>query len=114
MGGGAGRERPNTARGHLAEFAAGVAPADKTLQVTRGKVLERCMEQETSDGKGVPRRLLARREVAIRRWSALLQKDVRIRPKPLMRLVSYTRTLHTYRHRNPLQLKGRGGMLSVP
>jgi retron-type reverse transcriptase len=74
VGGGAGRERPNTARGHLAEFAAGVAPADKTLQATRGKVLERCMEQETSDGQGVPRRLPARREVAIRRSSALLQK----------------------------------------
>jgi retron-type reverse transcriptase len=40
----------------------------------QGSVISRCMEQETSDGQGVPRRLPARREVAIRRSSALLQK----------------------------------------
>ena len=33
---------------HLAEFAAGAAPDDKAIQATRGMVLERCMEQETS------------------------------------------------------------------
>jgi alkyl sulfatase BDS1-like metallo-beta-lactamase superfamily hydrolase len=33
---------------HLVEFAAQAAPADKTIQATRAKVLERCMERETS------------------------------------------------------------------
>jgi len=33
---------------HLAEFAAGAAPNDKTIQAMRATVLERCMERETS------------------------------------------------------------------
>lgn len=33
---------------HLAEFAAGASPDDKAIQAVRGKVLERCMERETS------------------------------------------------------------------
>jgi alkyl sulfatase BDS1-like metallo-beta-lactamase superfamily hydrolase len=33
---------------HLAEFAAGAAPDDGAIQATRAKVLQRCMEQETS------------------------------------------------------------------
>jgi alkyl sulfatase BDS1-like metallo-beta-lactamase superfamily hydrolase len=33
---------------HLAELAAGAAPADKAIQATRAKVLEQCMERETS------------------------------------------------------------------
>jgi alkyl sulfatase BDS1-like metallo-beta-lactamase superfamily hydrolase len=33
---------------HLAEFAAAAAPGDKAIQATRGMVLERCMERETS------------------------------------------------------------------
>jgi alkyl sulfatase BDS1-like metallo-beta-lactamase superfamily hydrolase len=33
---------------HLAEFAAQAAPADKSIQATRAKVLGQCMERETS------------------------------------------------------------------
>ncbi len=33
---------------HLAEFAAQAAPADKAIQATRARVLEQCMERETS------------------------------------------------------------------
>jgi alkyl sulfatase BDS1-like metallo-beta-lactamase superfamily hydrolase len=33
---------------HLAEFAASAAPDDRTIQAARAKVLELCMEQETS------------------------------------------------------------------